>query len=210
MRTPALTAVRKSYGSFAQVYIERVGSTEVAPAEDREVIRAWADGLHGPVLDAGCGPGHWSGYLRRRGLEVEGVDATPEFLAHARSAEPGIPFRLGDLRTLEVEDRSLGGVLAWFSLIHTDPEEVPAVLRRFASALRPDASILLGFFSADELHLFDHRVVTAWAWPVDRMAEAVEAAGLVVRSRREWPTPNGRRNASIVASRPSGDDMLDA
>ena len=198
--TPTLTAVQAAYGSWAAAYIERLGSVDLAAAEDREVIAAWADGLHGPVLDAGSGPGHWSAFLHGRGLEVEGVDATPEFVEHARSTSPDITFRLGDLRALDLPGGSLGGVLAWFSLIHTDPEAVPAVLRTFADALRPGGTLLTGFFSDAELQPFDHRVVTAWAWPVPRMAEAVEAAGLTVVSRREWPTPNGRRNAAIIAT----------
>jgi SAM-dependent methyltransferase len=154
------------------------------------------------VLDAGCGPGHWSAFLRDRGLQVQGVDATPAFLDHARSSRPDIPFALGDLRTLDLPPGSFGGVLAWFSLIHTDPEEVPGALQTFAQALGPSGSLLIGFFSGDDLRPFDHRVVTAWAWPIDAMAAAIEGAGLLVSSRREWATPNGRRNAAIVAHRP--------
>lgn len=209
-RTPTLGAVRSAYGTWAAAYIEWFGSPELAPSEDRELIEAWAEGLSGPVLDVGCGPGHWSAHLHGRGLEVEGVDATPEFLEHARAIAPGVPFRMGDLRQLDLADASLGGVLAWFSVIHTDPGAVPGVLRALAGALRPGGSLLLGFFSTDassasghtrEPLPFDHRVVTAWAWPVQTMVEAVEATGLDVVLQREWPTANGRRNAAIVAMR---------
>ena len=42
-----------------------------------------------------------------------------------RGPYPDIPFHLGDLRSLELAPASLGGILAWFSLTHLDPAEVP-------------------------------------------------------------------------------------
>ena len=197
-----LDLVTEAYDAAAPRYIERIGSADLADAEDRDLIRDWATAVHGPVLDAGCGPGHWSGHLHDLGVAVEGVDATPRFVEHARRTWPGVDFRLGDLRRLDLADGSLGGVLSWFSVIHTDPEEVPGILAAFARALRPGGRLLLGFFSGDRLQPFDHRVVTAWAWPIDRLTAAVEAAGFTVESTRDRVAPNGRRNASLVAQRP--------
>ena len=202
-RTPDLDAVRGAYASWSPAYIAAFGAAEKASDEDRALIADWADELHGPVLDAGCGPGHWSAFLHGRGLQVEGVDATPEFVAHAQRSYPGIPFRRGDLRSLGLTPASLGGVLAWFSLIHTDPAEVPPALRDLADALQPGGSLLLGYFTGPELRQFDHRVVTAWAWPAEQMAEAVGGTGLRIARRSEHRQPNGRITASLVAHRPA-------
>ena len=201
-RSPDLAAVESSYTSWAAAYIERFGSAGLADPEDRALIGGWADGLRGPVLDAGCGPGHWTAFLRAGGLEVEGVDTTAAFVAHARAAFPGIAFHVGDLRALRIAGGSLGGVLAWFSLIHTDPLEVPGLLRVLADAIRPGGSLALGFFSADRLLPFDHRVVTAWAWPMADMVGAIEQAGLRVAHTEERTTPNGRTAAALIAHRP--------
>ncbi|MBW4041918.1 MAG: class I SAM-dependent methyltransferase [Acidobacteria bacterium] len=200
-RTPALAAVTSSYASWAPSYIERFGSADRADPEDRALIGTWADGLRGPVLDVGCGPGHWSAFLHERGLEVTGVDATADFVEHATRACPDVAFRTGDLRTLRLADGSLGGVLAWFSLIHSDPREVPDILRSFADALRPGGGLALGYFSGDRLQPFAHRVVTAWAWPVTAMVRAVEDAGLEVVRTEERPAPNGRTSAALTAHR---------
>jgi SAM-dependent methyltransferase len=197
-----LGTVTSAYGEAASRYIARIGSADLADAEDQDLVRSWASDLQGPALDAGCGPGHWSAFLHELGVQVQGVDATPEFVEHATRTWPGVDFRLGDLRRLDLADGELGGVLSWFSVIHTDPEEVPGILAGFARALRPGGSLLLGFFSGARLQPFDHRVVTAWAWPVERMAATVEAAGLTVLSTRDRAAPNGRRNASLVARRP--------
>jgi SAM-dependent methyltransferase len=201
--TPALSDVSAAYDAASSRYIERFASADLADVEDRDLISTWARAVSGPVLDAGCGPGHWSAHLRSLGLTVEGVDATPEFVAHARRAHPEIPFRVGDLRTTVLEPGSLGGVLAWFSLIHADPTEVPEVLASFARALAPGGSVLLGFFSGPRLHPFDHRVVTAWAWPTEELAAAVESVGLEVVRTQERVAQNGRINASLLARRPS-------
>lgn len=199
--TATLETVRSSYGTWAPAYIDLFGSADKASADDRAVIGAWAGTVSGPVLDAGCGPGHWSAFLAAAGLEVEGVDATPQFVAHAQREHPEIPFRLGDLRDLHLPAGSLGGVLAWFSLIHADPDEVPAVLRGFARALEPGGGLLLGFFTGSALEPFAHRVVTAWAWPLDRMVGAVQEAGFEVLETGSGPTPNGRTAAHLRARR---------
>ena len=200
--TADLDAVRRAYDSRASVYIDAFGSADTASDGDRALLTAWASTVVGPVLDAGCGPGHWSGFLHALGLEVEGVDATAAFVEHAERTHPGILFRVGDLRRLDLPPGSLGGILAWFSLIHLDPAEVPEVLERFAAALRPGGTILLGFFSGDALRAFDHRVVTAWAWPTARMASALDRAGLEVLTMDEHPQPSGRVFADVVARRP--------
>ena len=201
-RRSDVEVIAASYDLWAPVYIERFAAASKADVEDRDLIRTWAAALQGPVLDAGCGPGHWSAFLRSLGVSVEGVDATPGFIAHARRTHPGIDFRLADLRDLELAEHSLGGVLAWFSLIHADPTEVPDLLGAFARALRPGGRLLLGFFSGPRLEPFDHRVVTAWAWPAADMIRAAETAGLEVLDRHERAAPNGRVNAAVVAERP--------
>lgn len=41
----------------------------VHPA-DLQVVSAWADSIDGDVIDAGCGPAHWTSVLMQRGLEL--------------------------------------------------------------------------------------------------------------------------------------------
>ena len=47
--------------------------------------RAILGEIEGPVLDVGCGPGRLVEALRRRGVDVMGIDAAPTAIAHARS-----------------------------------------------------------------------------------------------------------------------------
>ncbi|TCJ00892.1 class I SAM-dependent methyltransferase [Aeromicrobium sp. IC_218] len=169
---------------------------------DRSLVLRWARERSGPVVDAGCGPGHWTDLLRREGLDVEGVDPTPEMLALARDRFPACRFRPGRLEDLGVPDASLDGVLAWFSVIHTAPEDVPAALAAVARALRPGGSVLLGFFTGTVVEPFDHAVTTAHRWPVDALADRLRDAGLVVRETHARTDPGVRPQGAVVADRP--------
>lgn len=52
------------------------------------------------VVDLGCGPGNLTRLLAQRwpGADVVGLDSSPEMIATATAAEPGIDFSVADLR----------------------------------------------------------------------------------------------------------------
>ena len=176
--------VANAYSRRAAEYIAAVGKTEHAEAEDREYLLAWASGIRGPVLDVGCGPGQWTELFRSEGIDVAGLDPSGAFIAAAREAYPLGNYRLGRAETLGVEAESLGGVLAWYSLIHTEPAAIDAPLHEFARALAPEGSLLLGFFAGPALESFDHAIATAYYWPPEMLTERVEAAGFTVTDVR--------------------------
>lgn len=200
-------SVCAAYGSRAEEYIEAVGRIEHVEDEDRARIRSWATGISGRVLDIGSGPGQWTDYLRREGVEIEGVEPTPEFLAAARGRYPGSSFRAGRAESLDVDDASLAGILAWYSLIHTEPEDIDDALAEFARAVATGGSLLIGFFTGATLEPFEHAVTTAYHWPVELLSERIEAAGFTVRAVRARfdpelvPEPGRRPEAMIVAIR---------
>ncbi|MDT7711983.1 MAG: hypothetical protein QOG46_672 [Pseudonocardiales bacterium] len=45
---------------------------------------------------------------------------------------------------------ALGGIVAWYSIIHTPPEELPVVFAEFHRVLAPDGHLLLTFQVGDE------------------------------------------------------------
>ena len=118
---------------------------------DRHLIETWAASTPGRLLDAGCGPGHWTGHLARLGADIRGIDLVPEFIAHARAAHPGIRFDVASIDAIDEPDGSLGGILAWFSTIHHEPSRIGIPLAEFARTLRPGGGLLLGYFDGDAL-----------------------------------------------------------
>ncbi|MBD4580122.1 SAM-dependent methyltransferase, partial [Xanthomonas citri pv. citri] len=54
-----IETVRAAYARRAGEYIARLGSIDATALADQDLINAWGRSVHGPVLDVGCGPGHW-------------------------------------------------------------------------------------------------------------------------------------------------------
>lgn len=193
-------AVTDAYERRAADYIRAVGSVDDAHALDRLLITDWARSCTGRIVDAGCGPGHWTDHLHRLGIDAVGVDLTPAFLQHARQAYPDITFQQGDLDELDFPSGSVGGVLAWFSVIHRPPESMATALGEFRRVLRtPGGRLLLGFFSGRRREPFDHAVVTAYRWPVDDLCQELTDAGFTVLETHFRQLRGERPAAAIIA-----------
>ena len=194
--------MRAAYSLAAEQYIALFGDEAQQQEDDRSFIRRHLAGVSGPVLDLGCGPGHWTAYLHALGTEVTGIDIVPEFVAHARTTHPGPEFRLGSMTGPDAGDHSVAGLLAWYSTIHLPPAELDGVLRGFRRLLASSGVLVIGFFdSDDDVAEFDHAVVTAYRWPVDVLAEHLTTAGFteVERMRTQRAERPDRRYAAIAA-----------
>lgn len=94
------------------------------------------------ILDAGCGPGHHSHYLARKGFDVTGVDLSKESLAIAKKTGARVHrpiFYNGDMREVSTSFRKnyFDAVWACGSCVHTPDAFLDRQLREFLSVLRP-------------------------------------------------------------------------
>lgn len=198
-------AIGSAYDARAAEYVDLAGSIEQMDARDAAVIAAWRDATPGMLLDAGCGPGHWTEFLGRGGREAQGIDLSAEFIATARSRHPGIAFEVGSFRELPLEAGAVGGILAWYSLIHTPPVELPEIFIEFGRVLAPGGSILVGFFDGEPREPFSHAVAPAFFWSADALAELLVDAGFTIVSNetrgREQGEISSRPHGSLVAVR---------
>lgn len=196
-----LAPVAAAYERRAAEYSAVIGTMDAVHPVDRQVVESWAAGIDWPVIDAGCGPGQWTDHLASLGLDAWGIDLTPAFIARARAHYPRRTFHLGSLDRLPAQDQSVGGILAWYSLIHRAPHEVPAALAEFRRVLRaPTGRLLIGFFEGPTVECFDHAVVTACRWPVDAMVELVTAAGFTVTETHISQRRGERPHAAVMAT----------
>jgi len=193
--------VLEAYTNRAREYIEVLGSIEHAAAADREYVLSWARSVDGRLLDVGSGPGQWTEFLRAAGVDVEGVEPVEAFVENARARYPSARFRVGRAEQLGVPSGSLGGVLAWFSLIHTHPDRLDAPLDEFARAIRPGGTLAIGFFDGVAEEQFDHAVAPAFYWSVDALTSRLEHAGFTVADARTRQDPGVRRQGVIAATR---------
>ncbi|MCL2732461.1 MAG: class I SAM-dependent methyltransferase [Actinomycetia bacterium] len=180
---------------------------------DRAMLSAFADVIRaaggGPVTDVGCGAGRISDWLRKAGLDVEGIDLSAGMLAAARRDYPGLRFTEGDMLALDLPEESRAGIVAWYSIIHLPRERVPDAFAGFRRVLRPGGYLQLAFQAGDDdvyrtegfglqldLYFRRHRPGT--------VTEQLAAAGLAVQAClvrepvREEKTPQ----AFILARRP--------
>ena len=152
-----LADTRDSYDTVATSYAEIVRDLlERAPYE-LAALALFADlvrtGGGGPIADVGCGPGRITALLRRHGADAFGIDLSPAMIEIARRENPGVRFEVGSMTELDLPDASVGGLLAWYSLIHIPDDEVGRVLAHFHRALRPRGLLMLGFHVGDTVNL---------------------------------------------------------
>jgi SAM-dependent methyltransferase len=191
-----LAATRAVYDFSAAHYAQAVGTTVTAAFErpiDRAILNAFCEDLVGvvpaPVLDIGCGVGRVTSYLHERGLDVRGIDLSPEMIATARSAHPGLVFDVASMTDLPVGRHSLAAAVLWYSIIHTPPAALADVWNELARVLTPNGWVLLGFQAGDndevqrENAYGSSATMTWYRHSIDDIVQGVERAGFVVHTR---------------------------
>lgn len=120
----------------------------------------------GPVCDLGCGPGQIARFLHdrwaARGLEVFGIDLSREMIEQARRLSPGLRFEQGTMLGLDLDDASLGGVAAFYSIVNVPRDVHPLAFAEIWRVLRPGGWLLLAFHVGDE----DVHLEEWWETPV--------------------------------------------
>ncbi|WP_436533837.1 GNAT family N-acetyltransferase [Actinoplanes sp. HUAS TT8] len=202
----ALTGVDEAYDVAAPAYAELFRDSLRDSPLDRAILGAFADVVKGEVADVGCGPGHVTAYLAGLGVAVFGVDASPAMIGLARQAYPVLRFEVGSMAALNVADGALGGVLSRWSIIHTPPPEVPAVLAEFRRVLAPGGHLLIGFSAGGHpTQAYDHRVAPAYLWQPDHLAGLLRECGLAEVARLvcepERSDPRQYKGVQLLARR---------
>ncbi|WP_256840569.1 class I SAM-dependent methyltransferase [Ornithinimicrobium faecis] len=148
-----LRATRESYDRLAEGYATQFYAELDTMVLERALLGAFAEEVAdgAPVLDVGCGPGRTTAYLAERDLSVTGLDLSPEMVRLARDRHPDLSFAVGSMTDLPVPDGTLGGLLAFYSLIHVPTADVPLVLAEWRRALRPGAPVAIAFQVGSEV-----------------------------------------------------------
>ncbi|WP_329154418.1 methyltransferase domain-containing protein [Streptomyces sp. NBC_01456] len=200
-------ATREAYDALAPTYAQLFHDTLRDRPLERAFLSAFAELVRtngdGKVADLGCGPGHLTAHLHGLGLHAFGIDASPVMVELAREAHPGLRFEVGSMAALDIEEGALGGVLSRWSVIHTPPQDLPALLAEFARVLAPGGHLVIDFPATDgphhETQAYNHTVVTAYRWSPDRLAELLRDHGLAESARLVIePRPTDRRQFQEV------------
>jgi ubiquinone/menaquinone biosynthesis C-methylase UbiE len=206
-----LRTTRAAYDDVAVLYSDLFRDALDRMPLERALIAAFAELVlaadAGPVADLGCGPGQVTAHLHSLGLTAFGIDLSPTMIALARQEYPDLRFDEGSMTDLDLPDQALGGILAWYSIIHTPPEQLPTVLTEFHRVLAPGGYVLLAFQAGEESppQPFDHKVALAYRWSLDDVAELLRQTGMVEIARlvREPEETERFEGGHLLARRPS-------
>ncbi|XXY46864.1 class I SAM-dependent methyltransferase [Sorangium sp. So ce269] len=206
-------SVKESYDRVAGTYVETFFHELDRKPFDRELLDRFAREVagHGPVCDMGCGPGQIAAYLASRGVEALGVDLSPEMVAHAGRLSPGIPFRQGDMLSLDVPDEAWAGIAAFYSIIHVGRQNAVHALAEMRRALRDGGLLLLAFHGGQEvIHLdswWEQAVSVDFTFfEPDEMKGYLKTAGFAVEERLErapYDFEHQSRRIYILARKPA-------
>jgi SAM-dependent methyltransferase len=168
------------YEALAERYAAMFPGPYQSPIE-QHAVAAFVEKIHtaGVVVDVGCGIGHVTADLARRGLDVIGCDPSPAMLAIARTTYPQLTFIDTDATLTDVTG-PISAVLARFSLIHVAPDELNTILGLWADRLRSETPVLIACQSSDmpgPATPFDHAVAPAWRWHPDELSRVLADSG---------------------------------
>jgi SAM-dependent methyltransferase len=209
---PFLSTTRAAYDTVAADYAEQFRKELESKPLDRGMLASFAELVRaagvGPVADVGCGPGHVTAFLHSLGLTVRGIDLSPQMVAAARQKHPEVQFDEGSMTDLDLADGGLGGIVAWYSIIHTPPAILPGVLAEFHRVLGPGGYALLAFQVGNGCVRIEkgygHVIsLDAYRWVPDRVVDLLAQAGLDVAARliREPDDTEKVPQAFLVARR---------
>jgi SAM-dependent methyltransferase len=213
MNDPTINSIRESYDRLAEEYTRRISDELQHKPLDRELLDRFAQQTkgQGEICDMGCGPGHVARYLREAGASVFGLDLSPRMLEQARKLNPEIPYREGNMISLNLPDGALAGIAAFYAIVNIPRQSLPLVFREFQRVLLPGGLLLLAFHMGDEvLHedeLWGQKISMDFLlFPPSEIKLGLEAAGFTIEDvieREPYPEVEyPSRRAYIFARKP--------
>ncbi|GAA1575301.1 MULTISPECIES: class I SAM-dependent methyltransferase [Kribbella] len=205
-----LTATRESYDVLAERHADVVGAGLDDLPLERGLLRTFAELIlaegNSPVADIGCGSGRVTTLLAGLGLDAFGIDLSPGMVALARRNYPELRFEEGSLLALDLPEAELGGVLAFYSIIHTPWELRAQVFAEFHRVLAPGGVLMLAFQVGSECsrrtELYGTPISLEWyRQQPGEIVELLDAAGFDTWSTtiREPGEGETTRRAYVIA-----------
>jgi SAM-dependent methyltransferase len=180
-----LESTRNGYDVTAAAYAERFHDHLHSRPLDRAMLAGFAGLIphNSVVADVGCGTGATSRVFADIGLNVVGIDLSPNMIAEARRLNPGLSFQVGSMTRLDFGDGYFDGICAWYSVIHVPDEALPEVFSEFSRVLRPGGMALVAFQVGDQARVFDEMFgaqvsLTFYRRQPDTVAVLLDEAGL--------------------------------
>lgn len=175
--------ISRSYDAVADAYETRFLDELRRKPRDREWLDRFAAAVGCVILDVGCGPGQVGAYVRSQGRTVIGVDGSA---AMARLATGRLNAAVvADMRSLPFAANVVGGIAAFYSVIHLQRTDRRRAFEEFSRALRPGGHLLVtaqeGDGDVDVREFLGEPVrLTAAFWLFDDLIATAHSVGFSV------------------------------
>jgi ubiquinone/menaquinone biosynthesis C-methylase UbiE len=160
----SVAKTQASYDAVAAEYARNISHELDHRPGERDLLRRFAERCRnrGVICDLGCGPGHIAHYLHPFNPEVIGLDLSLGLLQQAQSRNRDHPlvFLQGDMLALPFPSDALGGIVAFYSLIHFNDAQLDRSLAEMRRVLSSQGQLLLGF------HVGTHSVHVDELWGI--------------------------------------------
>ncbi len=143
----------KAYDIVAKKYHELFKDELSYKAFDKELLNNFARYFHSnsKIYDMGCGPsGHIGKHLFDKGYDVTGVDISKRCVTMASSNNPEMSFLQMDMSKLNIEDQSIDGIIAYYSIIHVPKCYVSRFFAEFSRTLKIGGKLLISVKAGDD------------------------------------------------------------
>src|SRR6516164_2514630 len=153
MKENTTQSIRETYDRLAGAYACRFVKELQSKPLDRELLDRFAAQVRGrgEVCDMGCGPGHVARYLRDAGTPVFGLDLSPKMVQEAGQLSPDVQFREGNMMALDLPDRMLAGITAFYAIVNIPKGSLPLVFGEMNRVLNAGGLLLLAFHTGNEV-----------------------------------------------------------
>jgi SAM-dependent methyltransferase len=211
-------AARAFYDASAERYVQFIGIEISSATEgpiDQSLLVAFIELIkrngHTRVADVGCGPGRVAAFVAASGLDVVGVDVSPEMLEVARIAHPEIRFEDGRLDKLPFGNGTLGGAISWYSIIYTPRQYFKKAFAELARVLDAGGYLLVAFQAGSGETVQQGKTlgtrasITAYRHKVDDVTRSLGDVGLQVYAtaiREPELEHESSSQAFVIARRP--------
>jgi SAM-dependent methyltransferase len=142
--------VRQGYDRIGAEY-ERWAAKAIDPARERYLMVLLESLPKGAaILDLGCGSGTLLTRRLSERFRVTGVELSSRMVELARRNVPGAAFIRADMASVEFPPERFDGACAFYSLTHLPLGELPALLRRVATWLKPGGLFVASMSSGED------------------------------------------------------------
>jgi len=147
-----LNKIEDLYDTIAKEYADAFSDEHKQKPKDQAILRRFSIeiGDKKPIWDFACGPGQTTKYLKDLGIVISGLDLSEKILEQAKTIHPEIHFQKGNILALDFDDNSIGGVVAFYAIVHFTEDQVETAFREVFRVLQPGGLFLFTYHIGED------------------------------------------------------------